>query len=187
MLDKHQAQTLLSLARQSIEKQLGVPPASPVHPDELQNPALNQKQPVFITLKKLGRLRGCIGSLTGEDTIISGVIKNSVNAAFHDSRFPDLERGELEDLEIEISVLSELKPLVCKDGDELIAKLRPGIDGVRLKADNGRGATFLPQVWSQLPDPIMFMAQLCLKAGLPETAWTSGELEISTYQVQKFR
>ncbi len=185
MLDKQQAQALLALARQSIEKKLTVLPAAPVHPDELHD--LGRKQAVFVTLTKLGQLRGCIGSLTAEDTILTGVRKNSINAAFHDSRFPPLGREELEDLKIEISVLSAPRLLACKDGNDLIDKLRPGIDGVIIKADNGAGATFLPQVWEQLPDPVIFMNNLCQKAGLPETAWRRSGLEIKTYQVQKFK
>jgi len=57
---------------------------------------------------------------------------------------------------------------------------------VILRAPGGAGATFLPQVWEQLPDPQLFLSHLCLKAGLPQTAWQSGQLEIDTYQVQHF-
>jgi len=187
MLNNQQTQTLLGIARQTLEKHLNVPPTAPAQPDELQDPALNRKQPVFVTLTKGGQLRGCIGNLVAKNTIINGVKENSINAAFHDSRFPPLEREELDILKIDISVLSEPQPLTHGDDDELVGKLRPGVDGVIINAANGAGATFLPQVWAQIPDPVIFMNHLCQKAGLSESAWTGGGLEVSTYQVQKFK
>jgi AmmeMemoRadiSam system protein A len=185
MLNKQLSQILLSLARQTIEERLGVPPSSPIQPGILHDPALNRKQAVFVTLIKSGQLRGCVGSLTAEDTIIVGLKKNSINAAFHDSRFPPLDREELNNLKIEISLLSEPQPLAYKNDKELINKLRPAIDGVIIKANNGAGATFLPQVWDQLPNPVVFLNHLCQKAGLAESVWQTGQLDIRIYQVQK--
>ncbi len=187
MLDKQQGQLLISLARHTIEEYFNKPSAHPIPPDELQNSIYDQRQPVFITLNKAGQLRGCIGSLSDEDTIIKGVQKNSINAAFHDSRFPPVDREELDELEIEISLLSMPQQLAYQNSEDLIGKLRPGIDGVIINIDNEAGATFLPQVWEQLPEPASFLHHLCQKAGLPTTAWLDEKLMVKTYQVQKIK
>jgi AMMECR1 domain-containing protein len=66
-----------------------------------------------------------------------------------------------------------------------VAKLRPHIDGVTIHLDYA-GATFLPQVWEQLPKPENFLSHLCMKAGLDRNAWCKGKLKVETYQVQYF-
>jgi len=186
MLNEHQGEILVILARQTIAERLGLPVPRPVSREELQDPALQEKRGVFVTLYKNGQLRGCIGSLVGLEPLVDGVRRNALNAAFHDSRFPPVTPDEFDDLRIEVSVLSEPKPLPYTDSADLIRKLRPGIDGVILRGPGGASATFLPQVWEQLPDPKLFLSHLCLKAGLPQDAWQSGLLEIDTYQVQHF-
>jgi AMMECR1 domain-containing protein len=110
---------------------------------------------------------------------------NEINAAFHDPRFAPLSTAELDQVQIEISILSEPQPLKYRDGDDLINKLRPHIDGVIIRKDPA-SATFLPQVWEQLPRPQDFLAHLCMKAGLAGDSWQNPELEVSTYQVQYF-
>jgi AmmeMemoRadiSam system protein A len=132
-----------------------------------------------------GELRGCIGHLTGIAEVRQSVRQNAVSAGFHDPRFPPLTAAELPAVAIEISILSEPQPLDYKDSQELIQRLRPGVDGVIL-SKRGASATFLPQVWEQLPKPETFLAHLCLKAGLPAKSWKAGGLEVSTYQVQSF-
>jgi AmmeMemoRadiSam system protein A len=139
----------------------------------------------FVTLKIKDRLRGCIGNLTSDTPLASGVRRNAINAAFHDPRFAPLSTSELDRVEIEISILSEPQPLKYRDGDDLINKVRPHIDGVIIRKDLA-SATFLPQVWEQLPRSQDFLAHLCMKAGLAADAWHNPELEVSTYQVQHF-
>jgi len=186
VLTNQQGQTLVRLARQQIEHHLGVTPESPVEEAELADPALQQKSGVFVTLHKRGALRGCIGSLAAVEPIVEGIRRNALNAAFQDYRFKDLTAAELPDLHVEVSVLTEPKPLAYHNADELLHLLRPGIDGVILNGPGGASATFLPQVWQQLPVPEQFLGHLCRKAGLAESAWRSGSLDISTYQVQSF-
>jgi len=171
---------LLTLARQAIAgrlagKEVPLPEA----------PALRQPAACFITLKKSGMLRGCIGNLQAADTLAASVRRNAQAAAFDDSRFPPLTGEELADVEIEISLLSAAKPLDYSDADDLCQKLRPGIDGVILRS-GPRGATFLPQVWEQLPTAELFLSHLCLKAGLAASFWRSGHPEIAIYQVEHF-
>ncbi|HOJ15372.1 MAG TPA: AmmeMemoRadiSam system protein A, partial [Deltaproteobacteria bacterium] len=130
-----------------------------------------------------GRLRGCIGTLEARESILEGIRRNAINAAFKDPRFPPLGKDELARVRIEVSVLTEPKPLPYKDPDDLVRKLRPGVDGVIIRK-GWATATFLPQVWEQLEDPREFLSHLCLKAGLDAQAWERGGLEVETYQVQ---
>lgn len=186
MLTKQQGDILLRLARQQIESRLGVEASAVVTAEELNDPAFFEKRGVFVTLHKRLDLRGCIGSLLAMESIADGIRRNALNAAFHDSRFAPLTGAELPDLHIEISVLTDPQPLTYKTADELTRRLRPAIDGVILKGPGNASATFLPQVWQQLPTPEQFLGHLCRKAGLADGAWRSGTLHILTYQVQSF-
>lgn len=186
MLTPQQGQLLVRLARQQIERHLGIEPSLPVTAAEMSHPALQQKRGVFVTLHKRRDLRGCIGSLAGVESVVDGIRRNALNAAFHDHRFQPLTVAELDALHVEISVLTEPQPLLYEGADHLLRLLRPGTDGVILKGPGGLSATFLPQVWRQLPDPAQFLGHLCRKAGMAEGAWRSGMLQILTYQVQYF-
>jgi len=139
----------------------------------------------FVTLKLHGKLRGCIGTLSSSETVAEGVRRNAVNAAFHDPRFPPLSEAELGQIRIEVSVLTEPQPLEFADSEDLLRKLRPKVDGVIIRKAHA-SATFLPQVWEELPKKEDFLSHLCLKAGLPRDDWRRSPLEVSTYQVQHF-
>ncbi len=185
-ISQDQGQTLVKLARQIISNKLGQDIAAP---SSLES-ALNDdvfKAPcgTFVTLHIDGQLRGCIGSLTSSESIIEGVKHNAINAAFKDFRFTPLTVDELEKIDIEVSVLTEPKPLEVKDSNDLLSKLRPNVDGVIIRK-GGASATFLPQVWEQLPDPKEFLSHLCQKAGLRANAWKGPGLDVMTYQVQYF-
>ena len=186
MLTDAQGRILLKVARQAIVEHLHLPLEKTVTAKELAEPDLQLSQGIFVTLNKRGALRGCIGSLIGAEAIVDGVRRHAVNAAFHDSRFSPVEADEVAELQIDISVLTEPESLTYDDGDDLLAKLRPGVDGVILRAPGGAGSTFLPQVWEQLPEPKLFLGHLCRKAGLPDAAWVAGRLGIDIYQVQHF-
>jgi AmmeMemoRadiSam system protein A len=186
MLTPQQGQVLVRLARQQIEQHLGVKPDRPVTAEDLEAAAFHHRQGVFVTLHKQGDLRGCIGSLAAVESVVDGIKRNALNAAFHDYRFKPLTAGELSALHVEVSVLTDPEPLGYEDADHLLRLLHPGRDGVILKGPRGESATFLPQVWQQLPAPEQFLGHLCRKAGLAEGAWRSGTLEILIYQVQSF-
>ena len=117
--------------------------------------------------------------------MLEGVRRNAINAAFHDPRFSRLTKDELERTEIEVSILTEPQLLAYRDGQDLIQKLRVNVDGVIIRKGYA-SATFLPQVWEQLPEPADFLSYLCRKAGLSSDAWQSSKLEVLTYQVQYF-
>jgi len=186
-LTQKQGQTLLKLARKTISEELGIKskqeqilPASDIEDRDLQ-----RRSGTFVTLKIHNQLRGCIGNLDASGPIIKGVKQNAINAAFNDYRFSPLTAKEFENVEIEISILSEPRPLAYKDGKDLINKLRPDVDGVIIRKGHA-SATFLPQVWEQLKRPEDFLSHLCTKAGLPSDTWKSSKLEVLTYNVQYF-
>jgi AmmeMemoRadiSam system protein A len=139
----------------------------------------------FVTLTKHDQLRGCIGSLEARRALVLDVRENAIGAAFHDPRFPPVLPRELKDLHIEVSVLSRPSPLAYDGPDDLIAQLRPGVDGVLIERGLSR-ATFLPQVWEKLPDPIEFLQHLCMKAYLAPDAYRQPGLAVHTYQVESF-
>lgn len=187
-LTDEQGQVLVELARATISDSLN----RPVEPgkegalnEAISAPVFGAKRGVFVTLHKRGSLRGCIGTLSGLETIVEGVKDHALNAAFNDNRFEPVTAEELDDLEVEVSILTELASLKYHGGEELVAALRPGTDGVIIR-QGGCSATFLPQVWTQLPEPENFLTHLCLKAGLSANEWRRGKLKVETYQVQYF-
>ncbi len=187
-LSEAQGHALVALARQTLlahfNRSLPEDQAAALE-RQIKDPVLNQLCGTFVTLKKNGRLRGCIGSLEGRQPLVEGVRSNALNAAFHDPRFSPLDSRELDRISVEVSVLTEPHSLDYRDVDDLLAKIRPGVDGVTIRK-NFSGATFLPQVWEQLPETEEFLSHLCMKAGLPADTWRDGELAVEIYQVQYF-
>ena len=177
-------QYLLELARETIVQRLRKEELPPLDPDTLPE-SLSGDGACFVTLTKRGALRGCIGSLEPRRLLVEDVRKNAAAAAFSDPRFPPVSVQELDDLQIELSILSAAQPLSYDGPDDLIAKLRPGVDGVFIESGWNR-ATFLPQVWEKLPDPDQFLGQLCRKAFLDTDAYRRPGLKVSIYQVLKF-
>ena len=178
-------QMLLALARQTIANQLGqpaphLPAASPTVAARLA-----ERGASFVTLTLRGQLRGCIGSLKPQRALRDDVIDNAIAAGWRDPRFAPLSAQEYPALEIEVSVLSPFEFLDCKDEADCLSRLRPGVDGVILFDGCGRQATFLPQVWSQLPEPADFIAALKRKAGIDSRTWGPAMM-VATYTVDKF-
>jgi len=186
-LTDKQGQLLVRLARETIAARLGLSEAGSkkIPASDLTDPVFQEKRATFVTLKIKKQLRGCIGCLTPSETILEGIQRNAINAALNDPRFPALTGSELEQAEIEISILTNPQKLDYADGNDLLNKLRRDIDGVIIGQGMAR-ATFLPQVWEQLPRTEDFLAHLCKKAGLSPDEWQRGELEVSIYQVQYF-
>jgi AmmeMemoRadiSam system protein A len=116
--------------------------------------------------------------------LVLDVAQNAYSAAFMDFRFPPLSQAELPDLELHISLLTPLEPLEVRNLQDLLVKLRPGVDGLLLE-DPPHRSTFLPQVWSSLPEPDDFLGELFLKAGLPRDHW-SETLSFQRYGVEEF-
>ena len=127
-----------------------------------------------------GRLRGCRGTLKAVAPLAKDVSRSAFQAAFRDPRFDPVGEDELEAIRLEVSVLSSMESIPFTDEDDLLERLTPGIDGVVILA-YGRSATFLPDVWSMLPDPGDFVAALKAKCGLTKNYW-SEQLEFQRYR-----
>lgn len=124
----------------------------------------------FVTLHVGGNLNGCIGNIESDEPIAASVPRLAIDAAFEDYRLPRLRNDDLNDLEIEISLLSPRSPVPARTRAELLDHLVPGRHGLILTSGRHR-AVFLPSVWAQLPQPSDFIDRLLLKAGLPTDSW----------------
>ncbi len=134
--------------------------------------ALRAKHASFVTLKVEGALRGCIGRARACNPLVADVAANAYAAAFEDDRFAAFTADEIDGVDVTVSVLGDPEPLQFASEAELLATLRPGIDGVILECGSRR-ALFLPDVWETLPKPRDFLAQLKVKAGLEPDHWSS--------------
>ncbi len=178
-----QRRALLRVARRSIEN--GLESGRPLAVDVAAfDEPLRERRASFVTLTRNGQLRGCIGHLQAIQPLVADVAENAFAAAFQDPRFNPLSAEELPTTHIEISVLGEPQPMTVGSEDELLAALRPGVDGLILE-DGPYRATFLPTVWEQLPDPRDFVAALKRKAGMPPNHW-SDRMRVSRYHTITF-
>jgi AmmeMemoRadiSam system protein A len=184
-LSPEERKLLLEIARAAIEKRVFREPLPPID-DSILTDNLREEGASFVTLSLDGALRGCIGSLEPYQALAEDVREHAIAAAFNDFRFSPITSEELPRIKIEISRLTKPVLVSYQDAEDLVAKLRPGIDGVVLQ-DGLRRATFLPQVWDKLPDPQDFLSQLCLKMGIPGDSWLKKDLEVFVYQVEEFR
>ena len=139
---------------------------------------------VFVTLLKDGELRGCIGSLEARRPLVEDVSQHAWDAAFNDPRFAPLQAEELEGLTLHLSRLAQPELLDVASEPELVDRLRPGIDGLILE-EGRRRATYLPQVWTQIPDAARFVRFLKRKGGWPERYW-SPAMRVWRYEVEEF-
>lgn len=170
---------LLRIARKSIETMLQQHRRYQVEvgPGE----SLRCERGVFVTLRKAGELRGCIGYTAPSEPLFQSVIDATEQAAFRDPRFPMVSREELPELRLEISVLNALRPVLD------VRKIRPGIHGLLVKKGRREGL-LLPQValengW----DATKFLEQTCLKAGLAEDGWKDTETDVFRFTASVFR
>jgi AmmeMemoRadiSam system protein A len=184
-LTEEEGKYLLSVARETIEQRLFGREDDRAEAESPVSAKLSEKRGIFVTLTIEGRLRGCIGHIIPQESVMLGIRTNAVNAAFRDPRFRPMSAEEWEKVSIEISILTDPQTLDYENAQGLLQRLRPGVDGVIIKRGHHQ-ATFLPQVWEQLPDKEGFLTHLCLKAGLDGAAWKTEKLEVSTYQVQAF-
>lgn len=188
-LTKSEQKFILSLSRTALEhifktgNELGL---GEIEVPKEHTTHFTQKAATFVTLTIHGELRGCIGKIIATQELYKDVLQNTYSAAFGDPRFSQLRKEELPEIKIEISVLSTPSKLAYKDADELIQKLSKDKPGVVLQQGLFNSATFLPQVWEQLPKAEQFLSHLCQKAGLSANAWKKEKLEIQTYTVENF-
>jgi AmmeMemoRadiSam system protein B/AmmeMemoRadiSam system protein A len=157
--------TLIELVRGGIVVGLDTGQPARVVPNPPLAPVLAAPGAAFVTLRRGGRLRGCIGSPVARRPLVVDVVDHAFNAAFRDPRFPKLHALELVGLELSVSVLTPPEPMRFDDEADLLAQLRPGIDGLIIE-DAGRRSLYLPSVWHEIPDKRQFLGTLKVKAGL---------------------
>jgi uncharacterized protein len=172
-------QIILPIARATIGQALGRQTTA----DE-SAPWLQELKACFVTLKMNGELRGCIGSLQVQRSLLADLKANALAAAFHDPRFEPLTNNEFNDTCIEVSLISGLEPICFINEQDALNQLRPAIDGIIFEYQNWR-STFLPQMWESLPTPEVFMGLLKKKAGLSTSFWAEN-VRLSRYTVIRF-
>lgn len=173
---------LLRLARGSIETGLSTGRLAPAV--AVPSPALNERRATFVTLRRDEDLRGCCGSIEPRFALAEDVWRNAWASAFADPRFPSLAPEEYGSVHLHISVLTPPERMQVKSETDLLASLRPGIDGLVLELGASR-STFLPAVWHTLPDPVDFLHQLKFKAGWPASFWSS-QMQAWRYETESF-
>ncbi len=183
-LNESEQKAALALARNALENFLDGRPLVEESVVKTLSKKFFEKRGVFVSLhsRDTRELRGCIGCLKAKEPLWKNIVENAVRAGVFDPRFPPLSKNELKRVEVEVSVLSELKPVEYSSEEELLKKIQRD-NGVLLRK-HGRTATFLPQVWKQLPDKREFLEHLALKAGLPANGWRSAEFFV--YETQTF-
>ena len=185
LLTPQERETLLSLARQSIQIATQGEPLPALNLESF-SPRLQEWGVTFVTLTEAGELRGCVGALEAYQPLVEDAREHAVAAALNDYRFTPVRSDEVERLHIEISRLTQPVPLEYADANDLLEKLHPGQDGVLIRSGAFARATFLPQVWEKLSDPAEFMTHLCLKMGSSGNLWRRQRLSVFTYQVEMF-
>jgi AmmeMemoRadiSam system protein A len=164
---------LLALARKTIEERLKTGRMAESEPGL---PELLEKRGAFVTLKKKGNLRGCIGNFQSRENLSRTIREMALAAAFEDPRFPPVTLSELSKIDIEISVLTPLQEV--KDPREI----KIGEDGIYITRGSNRGV-FLPQVATEQGwDLETFLENCCYKAGLPGDAWEQKGTRIEKFQ-----
>ena len=183
-LTNAEKKTLLKLGREAMECGVLGKELPPIQ-QNLFTSNLRQHGASFVTLTIHGELRGCIGALEAYQSLADDVREHAVAAALEDPRFPRVDPTELNSIKLEISRLTTPHPLEYSSGDDLLKKLKPHVDGVILK-DGVRRATFLPQVWEKIPDPVEFLEHLCQKMGAHPDAWRTKPMQVLIYEVEEF-
>lgn len=180
-----QTEVLISLAKSAIKDELFGKESFDILDLQNEYEYLNDIKASFVTLYLNKTLRGCMGSLLPKRKLINDIIHNAKAAAFADFRFQPLGKDDFQNVEIEVSILSLPKVLIYSSLEELKEKIKINIHGVILEQDQNR-ATFLPQVWDQLPTFEEFFSHLATKAGLGKDCLTHFP-KISVYEVDKFK
>ncbi|MBI3242166.1 MAG: AmmeMemoRadiSam system protein A [Chloroflexi bacterium] len=185
MLSELDRSTLLRIAREAVAAAATGKPPPPLDSGSL-SPDLLEPRASFVTLTLPdSELRGCIGGLEAQLPLALDVQQHAAGAALDDPRFPPVSPDEAPGLRIEISVLTAPELVPHNTPEALLATLRPGIDGVVLRA-GARRATFLPQVWEKVEDPVTFLEMLSEKMGATRNAWRFPNVEVLRYQVEMF-
>lgn len=180
-------EALLKLARASIAEAIGISYTLDLDQLLAENPWLEETGASFVTLntRENDLLRGCIGSIIAHRPLYEDIIHNARSAALNDPRFPSLSADEFDHITVEVSILTDPVEIAYSSIDDLRSKVTVGKDGVILKYGSYQ-ATYLPQVWDQLPDFEAFFGQLCMKAGMGSEC-LSLHPQVYIYQVEEYK
>jgi len=181
-MEEQYCKQLLQMVKKSIEFGLINHSVLPIDINEFP-PVFREQRATFVTLHLQGELRGCIGTLKAHQPFIVDLVKNAFSAAFNDPRFPALTEREFRQLHYHVSIISEPTSMKFTSEDDLLSQLKPGIDGLILTEGLSCG-TFLPSVWEQLPDKVLFLNHLKQKAGFALNYW-SDEIQVERYRVDR--
>jgi AmmeMemoRadiSam system protein A len=177
---------LLNLAREAISYAVQGERAPTADLSSLPG-RLREQGASFVTLwGPGGELRGCIGTVESHAPLAHDVQRNAVGSAMRDPRFHPVQPEEVDGLQIELSILTPPQRLEYDGPDDLLNRIRPGVDGVIIEKDWHR-ATLLPSVWAKIPDPVQFLSTLCLKAALPQDEWRGQGMTVYVYQAEKIK
>jgi uncharacterized protein len=182
-LTSEELATLVDVAERSIR--LAVLDGRRWLPDPSLYPtALQHRGAAFVTLRKHGRLMGCVGTMVAAEPLVTTVADRARAAAFDDPRFPGITADDLTHLDVSVSVLSPMERVRANSYDDLLAIVRPGVDGLLVEAGGNR-ATLLPSVWDELPSPTAFVEALWRKAWLAPREWPPG-VRVSRYTALEY-
>lgn len=158
------SELLLDICKKSIKEGFITGRNLQVKPADFSE-VLQQSGASFVTLEIDGELRGCIGSIIANKSLIEDIAQNAYSSAFSDSRFPPLTQEEFQNLDIAISLLSAPSQMTFDGEEDLLSQIEQDVDGLIIK-DGYYRAVYLPSVWEQLPDKRLFLNSLKQKAGL---------------------
>ena len=182
-LQAKQGEDIVKYARSVIEGYFGG--TKPKRPDSLKA-AFSEKVGVFATLHKGGDLRGCIGFPEPVINLGDAVEQAALSAALEDPRFPQVEADEMEDIVVEVSLLTKPELVQAADPREYPARVKVGRDGLIAQSGYSRGL-LLPQVpVEQGWDSKTFLCHTCTKAGLPSDEWTKKGFKLYSFTAQIF-
>lgn len=183
-LSRDEGRILVKIARMAIEEHLRGSETLRI-PDDLPD-VLREKRGVFVTLEKNGNLRGCIGYPEPVKPLIDALVEAAISAATGDPRFPPVKPEELDDIEIEVSVLTPPEPIEVENPAEYPRLIRVGVDGLIVERGWARGL-LLPQVATEWGwDSEEFLCNTCMKAGLPPDCFYDPETRVYRFQAQIF-
>ena len=172
LLGEAELDALFALADLGVRAGLEGRPAPTIAVDSLV-PALQERRGVFVTLEVAGELNGCVGTVEPVEPLGAAVARLAWAAAFADPRLPQLTALDYPSLEIKLSLIDPLQPLPATSEAEVVAALRPGVDGLVIRRGTTQ-AVFLPAVWQKLADPVVFLRHLEAKARLRPGRWPTG-------------
>ncbi len=182
-MNENDKKVLLRLARRSIETAFE---GEELNVDEAIKSKFSEKQGAFVTLNKNRQLRGCIGFPEPIMPLYKAIIEAARAAAFEDPRFPPLKREELNDINIEISVLTKPEEIKVKHPLDYLKEIKIGRDGLIIRGPFGSGL-LLPQVFVEYnADVVTALEMLCEKAGLPKNTWQNPNYKIYKFQAEVF-